>query len=306
MDPLRTLDLNLLLALHHLLETASVQAAAARLDVGQPAMSASLARLRAVFDDPLLERVGRTMAPTERALELAGPVRELIEGTRLLLVPPTPFDPATDAWTARIAMSDETRAWLLPLLLARLRAEAPRVDLRVRALTQASTAAGRTGEIDLAVFPEPVRVAAAVAPDLGPFVVRPLYAATFELATSHAHPHGDEPWTLQAYAAADHALVVAWEGSDRGFADELLERHGLARRVVIVVPTFADVIELVRSDPHLVTLLPDVLARRSGLRHCPVPFADWSLRFCYAYHPRVGKDPRIRWLRGLLESTAQG
>lgn len=305
MDPLRTLDLNLLLALHHLLETASVQDAAARLGVGQPAMSASLARLRAVFDDPLLERVGRRMVPTDRALELAGPVRELVDGTRRLLVPPAPFEPATDAWTARVAMSDETRTWLLPILLARLRAEAPRVDLRVRALTPASTTAGRTGEIDLAVFPEPTRVAASAAPDLGPFVVRPLYQASFVLATSPDHPQGDTPWTLDAYAAADHALVVAWEGTDRGFADDLLEAHGLTRRVVVVVPTFSDVIGLVRSDPRLVTLLPDVLARGSGLRAGPVPFAEWTLRFCYAYHPRMSRDPRVRWLRGLLESAAR-
>lgn len=306
MDPLRRLDLNLLLALHHLLETGSVQGAAARLDVGQPAMSASLARLRAVFDDPLLERVGRRMRPTERARELAGPVRELVDGTRRLLVPPAPFHPATDAWTARLAMSDETRIWLLPPLLARVRAEAPRVDLRVRALTPASTTAGRTGEIDLAVFPEPVRIPAAVAPDLEPFVVRPLYATTWVLATAPDDPRGERPWTLSDYAAADHALVVAWEGTDRGFADDLLARHGLARRVVVSVPTFADVIEVVRANPGLVTLLPEVLAERSGLRHGPPPFEEWVARFCYAWHPRASKDPRVRWLRGVLEAAAAG
>ena len=56
---LRGFDLNLFPALEALLEERNVTRAAERLSLGQPAMSAALARLRRHFDDPLLVRDGR-------------------------------------------------------------------------------------------------------------------------------------------------------------------------------------------------------------------------------------------------------
>ncbi|WP_408630230.1 helix-turn-helix domain-containing protein [Amycolatopsis mongoliensis] len=54
-------DLNLLTALDALLEENSVQAAADRLHLTPPAMSRTLARIRATTGDDILVRTGRTM-----------------------------------------------------------------------------------------------------------------------------------------------------------------------------------------------------------------------------------------------------
>lgn len=54
----RRLDLNLLVAFDALVSEASVSRAAARLYVGQPAMSHALARLRETFGDDILFREG--------------------------------------------------------------------------------------------------------------------------------------------------------------------------------------------------------------------------------------------------------
>ena len=54
MIDLRGIDLNLLVSLDALLEECNVTRAAARLHLTQPAVSTQLARLRKVFDDPLL------------------------------------------------------------------------------------------------------------------------------------------------------------------------------------------------------------------------------------------------------------
>jgi DNA-binding transcriptional LysR family regulator len=53
---LHRLDLNPLLAFDTLISECNVTKAAERMSVGQPTMSASLARLRKFFDDPLLVR----------------------------------------------------------------------------------------------------------------------------------------------------------------------------------------------------------------------------------------------------------
>ena len=72
---LSRLDLNLLVAFDALLTERSVTRAAARVGLGQSAMSHNLGRLRALFGDELLTRGAEGMRPTPRALALADPVR---------------------------------------------------------------------------------------------------------------------------------------------------------------------------------------------------------------------------------------
>jgi hypothetical protein len=63
---LRNVDLNLLHALHALLEERHVTRAAKRSFLSQPAMSRALDRLRETFGDPLLVRTGRVYERTVR------------------------------------------------------------------------------------------------------------------------------------------------------------------------------------------------------------------------------------------------
>ena len=69
------LDLQHLRVLDVLLRERSLTRGAKVLDVSQPAVSKTLARLRRYFDDPLFVRVSHSMEPTPKALSLAEPVR---------------------------------------------------------------------------------------------------------------------------------------------------------------------------------------------------------------------------------------
>ena len=73
------------------------------------------------------------MAPTERALALAGPLRAAMLTLEQGLEPPTAFDPATAERDFTIATNDFVAFAMLPRLLGRLQREAPRVRLQVRA-----------------------------------------------------------------------------------------------------------------------------------------------------------------------------
>ena len=64
---LESLDLNLLLVFDALATERSVTRAAAKVGLSQPALSNALARLRALFRDPLFERSAGQMQPTPRA-----------------------------------------------------------------------------------------------------------------------------------------------------------------------------------------------------------------------------------------------
>src|SRR6201986_5264302 len=75
---LRSVDLNLLVALDALLAERNVSRAGRRIGLSQSAMSAALARLRVVFRDPLLVRSGRNLALTHGAEEMIIPIREIL------------------------------------------------------------------------------------------------------------------------------------------------------------------------------------------------------------------------------------
>src|SRR3712207_7626736 len=80
---LARLDLNLLVSLNALLQQRSVTRAAAQMGLSQPALSASLARLRRHFGDDLLTRVGNEYRLTPLAAQLKEHVRIDRKSTRL-------------------------------------------------------------------------------------------------------------------------------------------------------------------------------------------------------------------------------
>jgi len=106
----RRYDLNLLLSLHALLYTRNVTLARDWLGVTQPAMSSDLRRLRHMFKDELLIRVGREYQLTSLASSLVEPlIHAVAEIERALTWRPS-FEPRTDSRSFSIAMSDHVMA----------------------------------------------------------------------------------------------------------------------------------------------------------------------------------------------------
>ena len=66
---IREVDLNLLVVFDAMARHQSVNRTAEAIGLSQPATSAALARLRALFDDALFVRAGAQMEPTPRALQ---------------------------------------------------------------------------------------------------------------------------------------------------------------------------------------------------------------------------------------------
>src|ERR1700739_5157790 len=116
MRDIRSLDLNLLRALDALLDERSVTKAADRLALTQPAVSGALARLREIFDDPVFVRTQRGIVPTPRAMQIVGPLKQILGEVKTLLQPST-FEPSTAAFTISVAATDYAfRAAVIPFL----------------------------------------------------------------------------------------------------------------------------------------------------------------------------------------------
>src|SRR3954454_17475919 len=100
------LDLHHLQVLEVLLREHSLTRAAQALNVTQPALSKTLARLRRYFDDPLFVRVSLRMEPTPKALELKEPVAAILDRLRALRSAHVPFDPRRSARTFNFCVVD--------------------------------------------------------------------------------------------------------------------------------------------------------------------------------------------------------
>ena len=79
------IDLNLMVVFLSIYQARSVTLAAKSLNVGQPAVSGSLARLRNQFNDPLFIRAGKGVAPTAKAEQLAAQICPALQRLEAML-----------------------------------------------------------------------------------------------------------------------------------------------------------------------------------------------------------------------------
>jgi len=150
-------DLNLLLIFEAMLEHQSVTRAGQAVGLSQPAMSAALAKLRSMLNDPLFVRTGVGMKPTPRAQDLAPSISRVLDIMRTQVLHESNFDAAVATRTFTINTPDIGEMVFLPKLLKRLSTVAPSIRLRATTVPheQLETAL-ETGKVDLAVgyFPD--------------------------------------------------------------------------------------------------------------------------------------------------------
>jgi DNA-binding transcriptional LysR family regulator len=289
-EQVRRLDLNLLLAFESLMAERSVTRAAERMSVGQPAMSASLARLRAFFGDPLLVRDGRSLVPTPRALELAASIGEALDLIDSALRTSRGFDPRTAHRTFTVMASDYVLLLLLGPLVAELEAEAPNLRLIIRPV--AADYAEQIGrpQLDLVILPEEVA-------DLRASSAR-LFSDRLVCALDARHPEVGEQLTEEQFR------TLPLVSHSAGFADPMIERRfrelGIDRATA--VGTQSIVIQpLVLAGTRMMAVVPERLGRyfagQAAIRLLdpPRPFAP--LRLAMFWEPRAGRDPAHGWLR---------
>lgn len=296
---IRNVDLNLLVALDALLAERSVSRAAARLHLSQPAASALLARLRQLFGDPLLLRSARGMLPTARALELLGPVRQVLDEIDAIVQPRAAFDPATALHTFTLSASDYVEYALLPKLVDYLEHKAPGVRLEVRPLDLQSVARQmESGEVDLCITG--LQNAAAG------LHVRALYEERIVSVVRRNHPGVGERLTLDRFCSLEHIQVSVRGSGLTARIDEALAALGRKRRARLAVPHFLLVPEIVaRSD--MISALPERLARgyAKRLRIFEPPLDIQGFTVGEIWHERNQRDPGQQWLRDVLAELAQ-
>ncbi|QNA82996.1 LysR family transcriptional regulator [Sphingomonas sp. So64.6b] len=291
-DNLRRYDLNQLVVLRALLDTANVTRAAAMVGLSQPGMSRALSRLRADFGDPLLIRSGAAMRRTPRGEALRDTIGVFLDHAAELYRPEA-FVPAKAERVFRAAMPDVVATTLLAPLFEILAIEAPRTRLEVVAWP--GLAAGRKDEIDFAISTEPQVYDG--------FRMHRLYSDHDLLIHRKARACDHDAGDSGAVLALPHIAVIPAALAEDP-VEPWLRSIGLARNIVVTVPTYLQAAHLAsRSD--LVAIVPTrfaaTIAGPLGLAEATLPIDQSADPQWLLYPARLETDPASIWLRGLIK-----
>ncbi len=287
-------DLNLLVALRALLEEANVTRAGERIGLGQSTMSAALSRLRVLFQDELLVRVGRDYALTPLAHQLLPQVQLTLPLVAQALGQQPEFDPATSTRAFGLQLSDFGAIELRPLF-ALAQAAAPGIRFDYLRLPNEPTDAAH----DLLAHDFIV-----AAPGIGIDAdSMELFRDDYVVIADRNHPGiRDGEISLDAFLASPYIRC------DFGRAhvtpvERSLHELDLHPRTRVTTSTLLSIPLIVRGT-ELVGLVPSRLVQRSGgvtgTVALPTPFPKVELIQRMWWHPAHAHDDGHTWLRGLV------
>lgn len=299
MKNINQMDLNLLIVFNALAVDQNTTKAAKRLNLSQPAISHSLARLREMFADPLFVRASKGLAPTARAIELMPKVAEVVEKAQMLLQDAPHFDPQKEDRVFRISTTDYFELVALPEILKRLSIEAPNIRLLSRPTSgQLPKEALESGEFDLAI--------AGFYGDLPEGYFQQLvFKDEFVCVGKKGNKNLANSLNIKKYAQAKHILISP-DGDMKSKSARVLEKQGYDQDFILGTFSFTSPGWMIAQTDLLLTC-PRRLAK-TYQQFLPVeihelPFTLTPISVLQVWQNRQHKDKAHIWLRNLIKDV---
>ncbi|MET0390190.1 MAG: LysR family transcriptional regulator [Polyangiales bacterium] len=294
---LSQVDLNLLVTLDAIIKERSVTRAGRAVGLSQPAMSGALSRLRNLFNDPLLERVGRDYRLTPLAVELAEPVQSILVAIERTLDHGVKFDPAVAQRAFRIAGSDYVACTIFQRLLERVRRVAPGVQLRFQ---RAGNQTGRrllSRDIDLSIQPSDFHR------DLA---TQRLFEDRFVCAVWTGNTEVGKQLTEEQFCSLGH-VVYSHPPYGLTLVDHFIGLSAQRLHIQAMTDSFVTLPCLLRGT-NMVALLQARLAQQlldsADIRVLPCPLPQRELTLSMWWNPLYDRDAAHAWLRATLVEVA--
>ncbi|MCG8910310.1 LysR family transcriptional regulator [Pseudomonas sp. DP-17] len=286
------LDLNLLVALDVLLEEQNITRAAERLHMTQSATSGVLGRLRKYFEDDLLVQVGRSMQPTPYALELAGPVREVLLTIRSSITAKPVFDPASSKRHFRLIASDYLISVLFSQVIQRIHKEAPGITFEMHPPGEQAVEMTLRGEVDLMFVPERYLIEGHPS--------QLLFEEEHVCVVWKGNTAVGDTLTLEQYMDMGHISVAFGRSRQLSIEDWFMSQYGFKRRLEVITNDFNTLPQLLVGTHRIATMhsrLAELYAKYLPLRILPAPVKIPVMRESMQWHRSMDGDPMHRWLR---------
>ena len=294
---LRSVDLNLLVALDALLTERHVTRAAEKVGLTQPAMSNALARLRHHFNDDLLVRTAKGMETTPRGQALVSPVRNSLRQIERMLDSTPGFDPARTKQRFTIRLSDLLSFLILPHLTGSVGKASEGLGLDIVHLSPAQTIdALEKDDLDLAVSMD-LQHSSSIRSE-------PAFADKMVCVMRKSHRLAGQRLTFTKFLGERH-VKVSMSPTDLRFVDNVLADMRLKRRTAINVPHWLVVPQILKQTDYIAVMPASVavaLADKSLVVQS-LPFASATFEWKVYWHRRHDDNPAVLWLRGQIRAA---
>ena len=286
---LQNFDLNLFVAFEAIYTHGNLTQTAQVLNVTQPAVSNTLARLRERLGDPLFIHAGKKMNPTPMAQKMIGPVRQALRLLQSGISAEEEFDPATSEKIVRIAIGDIGETILLPSLVDRLHQAAPLMKIQAFYVPRRSIAKKLSlGEIDFAVD----------IPLLATSQLMQVKLMSDEqvCVVGRGHPlAGKTELSIGDYLSMAHILVSSRQQGG-GIVDVELSKQGLSRQIAIRLQHYQAAFHMLQRADFALTA-PLQLSRMYDCRVFPLPLTVPNLDLHLYWHISTDRTMTNIWLR---------
>jgi DNA-binding transcriptional LysR family regulator len=303
---IRKLDGGLLLIFRELMARRRASDVAQHLGLSPSAVSHALNRLRDLFGEALFIRRSHGLEPTQRAMELAPRVEQLLGLIDGMVATESGFDPAGSRRRFRIACPEDITSVIAAPLVEAFRREAPLATFSARwAILDQALRAVHRGEADVALG-----VFRQIPPSLR---AQPLFEDDHCVIARRDHPRVQGALDLVTYARVGHLFVGNPDGAFAGDApidrSEMNATYGvlpMAPRIRThgYVPQWETAM-LAVSVSDVLAECPRSLARRYadklGLQVLDPPYPPFRFTV-QAVRRAEGADAGVDWL---LEKLAQ-
>ncbi|MFC7518678.1 LysR family transcriptional regulator [Herbaspirillum sp. GCM10030257] len=303
---LRHLNLDLVRILYLLMTEHSVSMVALKMNRPQPTISASLRKLRDLFNDPLLVRGTHGLVPTSRGIELIEPSKRILDEMEKIFVQRSTFCPQTEQHHFHIAAPDYLDSRLLPTIATSLRRQAPKSEVSLHYLgSHRDYSRGLAeGTLDLVIAnwddpPQHLHIAKLFEDEIACFMRAD---CAYSLRTK------PDAMTITDYLSLPHVVPSQMQPGYIGIVDELLEERGLYRNIVVNSAYFSLIpMLMVNSDLVLTTgrQYMKQFERSLPIKAFDMPLSLPSMKFSLLWHERAHQTPAHKWLRGLVSTVTK-
>lgn len=297
---LNRLDLNLLIALDALLTERSVTRAAERLHLTQPALSASLARLRTHFNDPILARRGNTFELTPFAARLLDHVATALEAARRVFDSQPTWAPTASTREFSIYGSDYGFA-TLGTVVSRLAAEqgsGARFRFMLHTPQVVDDAGARLRSADAMLIPHGF---------LSDLPYQDVWRDDWFGLVSADNDSVGEQLTMDDLATLPFAMTYASRTAFTSVGRQI-QQLGVEPRVGVVVESFLGLPHFVQGTDRIALIqgaLVPYARRLGGTRVLRLPFAATPIVNALWWHPVHSRDPEHAWMRDLFAEAGR-
>jgi LysR family nod box-dependent transcriptional activator len=292
---LSRLDLNLLVSLDALLTERSVTRAAEQLHLSQPALSASLARLRTHFGDQILARRGNTYELTPFAARLTEHTTTALEAARRVFESQAMWTPTQSTREFSIYGSDYGFATVgkVASQLAAERAASVRFRFMLHNPLVVEDATNRLRSVDGMIIPHGFLT------DL-PYL--DLWQDGWSAVVSTENSEVGDELTMDDLAVLPFVMNYSSRTAFTS-ASRQIQQLGIEPRIDVVVESFLAMQYFIVGTGRVGliqnALLPTAL-RLGGIRAVTLPFDATPLMNALWWHPVHGQDPEHIWMRDLF------